>query len=79
LDIATDCTLQDLAIHPQVRDIIQHEIDELNTELAQYETIKKFEIIEEEFTTDNFLTPSLKVKRKLVSEHFKDKIEAMYH
>ncbi|HXH73349.1 MAG TPA: long-chain fatty acid--CoA ligase [Bacteriovoracaceae bacterium] len=78
LNLPTDCSLEDLARHPTVREILQNEIDEVNSELAQYETIKKFEIISEEFTTDNFLTPSLKVKRKIVSEHYKARIEAMY-
>ena len=57
---------------------VQKEIDEINQELAQFESIKKFTIITEEFSTDNFLTPSLKIKRKLVVERFKDEIDAMY-
>jgi long-chain acyl-CoA synthetase len=50
----------------------------MNTDLAQYETIKKFYVVPEEFTTDNFLTPSLKIKRKVVSERYIKEIEAMY-
>lgn len=78
LNLPTDCSVEDLAHHPQAREILQKEIDEVNTDLAQFETIKKFEVVTEEFTTENFLTPSLKVRRKVVSEHYKDKIEAMY-
>lgn len=78
LDLPTDCSVQDLARHPKVRELIGKEISDLNERLAQYETIKKFTIITEEFTTDNFLTPSLKVKRKVVSERYKAEIEAMY-
>lgn len=78
LGLSPNVTVEELAAHQGVRDIIQKEIDEVNTELARFESIKKFTIITEEFTTDNFLTPSLKVKRKVVTERYKDIIEAMY-
>ena len=78
LDLPTDCSVGELALNPKVREIIQLEIDEINRELAQFECIKKFELITEEFTTDNFLTPSLKIKRKLVLERYKDQVDAMY-
>lgn len=78
LDLPSDCSVMDLAQSPKVRDIIQKELDEVNAELAQFEQIKKFTIITEEFTTDNFLTPSLKIKRKAVVERFKEQINGMY-
>ena len=78
LGLAATVTVEELAAHQGVREIIQKEIDEVNTDLARFETIKKFCIITEEFTTDNFLTPSLKVKRKVVTERYKQQIEAMY-
>lgn len=78
LGLSPNITVQELAEHQGVRDFIQKEIDEVNTELARFETIKKFSIITEEFTTDNFLTPSLKVKRKVVTERYKETIEALY-
>ena len=78
LGLPSDCTVNDLAQSPKVREILQKEVDEINKDLAQYETIKKFAIVAEEFTTDNYLTPSLKIKRKVVSERYKSTIEAMY-
>lgn len=78
LNLPSDCSVSDLAKSPKVREVIQKEISELNQDLAQYETIKKFTIVTEEFTTDNFLTPSLKIKRKVVSERYKSEIEGMY-
>lgn len=78
LGLPSDCSVIDLAQHSQVKSIIQNEIDEINQELAQFETIKKFTIITEEFTTDNFLTPSLKIKRKVVVERYRSQIDAMY-
>lgn len=78
LDLTSDCSVMDLAQSPKVRELIQKEIDEINQELAQYESIKKFSIITEEFTTDNFLTPSLKIKRRPVVERYKTQIDEMY-
>lgn len=78
LGLSPDCSLTELSESPQVREWIQHDIDAVNQELAQFETIKRFQVIPEEFTTNNYLTPSLKIKRKLVTERFKDEIEALY-
>lgn len=78
LNLPSDCSVMDLAQNQRVKEIVQMEIDEINADLAQYETIKKFTIITEEFTTDNFLTPSLKIKRKVVVERYKTQIDEMY-
>lgn len=78
LGLPTDCSIADLAQNDKVREIIQKEIDVINQDLAQYETIKKFTLVPEEFTIENFLTPSLKIKRKVVSARYKGLIEAMY-
>lgn len=78
LNLPSDCTVEDLAKSPKVHEIIEKEVNEINVNLAQYESIKKFTIVTEEFTTENYLTPSLKVKRKIVSQRYKDAIEAMY-
>ncbi len=78
LELSPSVTVQELSRHMGVREIIQNEINEVNRDLARFETIKAFSIITEEFSTDNFLTPSLKVKRKVVMERYKDEIEAMY-
>ena len=78
LGLSSDCTIEDLAKNEKVIAIIQKEVDHINQDLAQYETIKKFTIVPEEFTIENFLTPSLKIKRKVVSARYAAIIEAMY-
>lgn len=78
LELPSNCSIEDLVKHPKIIEIIQIEIDEINQELAQYESIKKFALVTEEFTTDNFLTPSLKIKRKAVLSRYKDLIETLY-
>jgi len=58
---------------------VQKAVDEVNSHLARVEQIKKFTILERNFTVeDGELTPTLKVKRKIVNEHFADDIESMY-
>lgn len=78
LGLPSNCTVEDLSENDKVREIIEKEISEINQNLAQFETIKKFKILPEEFTIENYLTPSLKIKRKVVSQHYFAIIEAMY-
>ncbi len=58
---------------------MQVSVDELNSKLNKWETIKKFEILDRDFTVEaGELTPSLKVKRKAVEEKYRDILDAMY-
>ena len=77
--LGADCAVADLAKSAKVRALVQTDIDEVNTKLAKFETIKRFFICPEEFTIDGgLLTPSLKVKKKVALERYKTEIEAMY-
>jgi long-chain acyl-CoA synthetase len=68
-----------LSQSPEVRANLQASVDQLNTQLNRWETIKKFTVLDRDLSEeDGELTASLKVKRKVVEEHFADKIEAMY-
>ena len=68
-----------LVATPEVRKLYQEIVDGVNASLAQYERIKSFTLLDGELTTANGdLTPTLKVRRKIVEEHFRDKIDAMY-
>jgi long-chain acyl-CoA synthetase len=63
----------------QVQDLIQAELDRVNGKFARVEQVKKFRLIEQKLTAeDEELTPTMKLKRKLVNEKYKDLIEAMY-
>ncbi|MEM9069992.1 MAG: long-chain fatty acid--CoA ligase [Myxococcota bacterium] len=58
---------------------IEAYVQEMNKQFARVEQIKKFTILSRNFTVeDGELTPTLKVKRRMVNEHFADEIEAMY-
>lgn len=65
--------------HPEVVTKIEAEVMGCFGELASYEIPKKVLIIENDFSIEaGELTPTLKVKRKVVEEKYKDRIEAMY-
>ncbi|HKW14074.1 MAG TPA: AMP-binding protein, partial [Candidatus Krumholzibacteria bacterium] len=68
-----------LLASPEVHKLYQQVVDEVNETLAQFERIKSFTLLEAELTTaSGELTPTLKVRRKIVEEKFKDQIDAMY-
>jgi long-chain acyl-CoA synthetase len=58
---------------------VQEHVEALNQKLARVEQVKKFAILPRSLSVeDGELTPTLKIKRRVVSEHFADEIEAMY-
>jgi long-subunit acyl-CoA synthetase (AMP-forming) len=58
---------------------LEKQIETVNEKLARVQTIKRFTIIPREFTIDGGeLTPTMKVKRKIVNEKYKVEIEALY-
>jgi long-chain acyl-CoA synthetase len=62
-----------------IHKLVTERVEKVNAELASYETIKKFAIIETPLTIhDGLLTTTLKVRRKKVYERFKDVLEALY-
>ena len=63
----------------EVQALIQGEIDRVNTKFARVEQIKKFFLLENQLTAeDEELTPTMKLKRKLVEKKYSTQIEAMY-
>jgi long-chain acyl-CoA synthetase len=68
-----------LCRRPEIQELIQAEIDRVNQGFARVEQVKKFRLIEQKLTAeDEELTPTMKLKRKLVNEKYKGLIEAMY-
>ena len=62
-----------------VKQRVQEAIDKLNQTLPSYESIKRFTILEGDFSQETGeLTPTLKVKRKVATQKFKKEIDAMY-
>jgi long-chain acyl-CoA synthetase len=62
-----------------VKKLISSSVDEVNRKLAKYETVKQFQILPRELKVEEGeLTPSLKVKRKVVEKKFADLLDKMY-
>jgi long-chain acyl-CoA synthetase len=69
----------ELAQHPYVQFLIEGEINRLTAHLAQYETIKRFALLPDDFTFDNgALTFTMKLKRRVVEEKFAKVIDGLY-
>jgi long-chain acyl-CoA synthetase len=70
---------QSLCRTREVQELIQGEVDRVNAKFARVEQVKKFRLIEHKLTAeDEELTPTMKLKRKLVNEKYRDLIESMY-
>ncbi|HEX5293722.1 MAG TPA: AMP-dependent synthetase/ligase [Streptosporangiaceae bacterium] len=72
-------TIADLAADPDLTADIQGAVDEANQAVSRAESIRKFKILDVDFTEENgYLTPSLKVRRGVVVNDFAAEIEALY-
>ena len=69
----------ELCKHPRLIDLFERQIAGLTTELAQYERVKKVALLENELTIEGGeLTPTMKVKRRVVDEKFQKVIDQLY-
>ncbi len=69
----------EIARDDKTRELIGRYIDQLNDHLNRWEQIKRFAIIDRELSVEaGDLTPSLKLKRKVVIDNFSDRLEALY-
>jgi long-chain acyl-CoA synthetase len=68
-----------LAGDERVRALVQGIVDDVNRDRSRFEQIKRFAILPRDFTMeDGEVTPTLKLRRRAVQEHFADRIEALY-
>ncbi len=71
--------VEDLVSNNQVRELFEQRVAAVNGALPSYETIKKFVIVARDFSIEGGeLTPTLKLKRKVIYEKYKEKIDRMY-
>jgi long-chain acyl-CoA synthetase len=70
---------EEIAADPWVHALIEKEVTQMNSKLAQYETIKKFALLDHDFTFDGGqLTYTLKLKRRVIAERYAQMIEGLY-
>jgi long-chain acyl-CoA synthetase len=75
-----DKPLAELARNPAIVERIRQTVDGVNEKLASYARVKRFAVLPADFSTENGeLTPTLKVKRKVVGANYADLIESLYH
>lgn len=72
-------TVEDLVEMKQIYELLEKDLDQFQKKLANFERVRKFAILDKPFTIETGeLTPSLKVKRKVIEERYKELIEDMY-
>ncbi len=70
----------ELIANEKVYEIIRKDMNELQKDLAKYEQVRRFKLLANPFTIENGdLTPTMKVKRKIVEQKYADLIESMYN
>ena len=75
----TELTVLELVQKPETHQLFRDLIEEQTRDLARYERIKYFTLLGHEFTHENSeLTLTLKMKRRVIDEHYKQAIDRMY-
>jgi long-chain acyl-CoA synthetase len=74
-----EASLEELAAEEDVRTLIQGVVDGVNRDRSRFEQIKRFRILERDFSADHDeITPTLKLKRRVVQGHFANEIDELY-
>ena len=72
-------SMETLAADEQVVALVQGIVDEANRDRTRFEQIKRFAILPRDFTMEqDEMTPTLKLKRRVVMQHFADAVEQLY-
>ncbi|MBI4615095.1 MAG: long-chain fatty acid--CoA ligase [Planctomycetes bacterium] len=72
----TNVALADL---PELRSELARHVEKVNQTLARYETVKRFDVLPDTWTPETGeLTPTMKLKRRVIVEKYREKIERMY-
>ncbi len=70
---------QELVANEKVRELYRNVVEQVNKKLAQFETIKKMLLVADEFTVaGGEITPTLKLKRRIIEAKYKQQIEELY-
>lgn len=71
--------IDELVNMKQIYELLDNDLDQFQKKLASFERVRKFAILDKPFTIEGGeLTPSLKLKRKVIEERYKDLIDDMY-
>ena len=74
-----EMSVTEAAAHAAVREALDVAVERANKAVSRAESVRKYTVLTTDFTVDNdYLTPSLKVKRNLVLKDFATEIESLY-
>lgn len=72
-------TREELVAHPKVQELYAEIVEGINQNLARFEKLKRVIVVPDEFTIENgVLTPSLKLRRRVVEERYRKQIDDLY-
>ncbi|HWW75882.1 MAG TPA: long-chain fatty acid--CoA ligase, partial [Pyrinomonadaceae bacterium] len=72
-------TAADFCRHPRILDLLQRQVDSLTQDLSRFERVKRVALLERELTVaGGELTPTLKIKRRVIDEKYRDVIDRIY-
>ncbi|USE39360.1 hypothetical protein [Endozoicomonas sp. SCSIO W0465] len=70
---------KELVQHSSIQELIQERVNKIQKGLAKFEQVKKFTLLPKEFSIElGEITPTLKLRRKIIMKRFRKEIEAMY-
>ncbi|MDR1652728.1 MAG: long-chain fatty acid--CoA ligase [Prevotellaceae bacterium] len=69
---------KEMVENKEVIELFKKEVKEYNAHLGDYEQIKNFRLISDEWTPENFLSQTLKIKRKVLMKHYEKEIEILF-
>jgi long-chain acyl-CoA synthetase len=79
MQLGASTSNQDMLNNEKVRQLLDSEVQKVNKHLPQWEQIKKYQFLERAFTIESGeMTPTMKIKRNVVNDIYKEKIESMY-
>jgi long-chain acyl-CoA synthetase len=74
-----DCPWPELINHPLITEKVQKEVDRANDQLPRFMQVKYFRILQEPFSIEGGeMTPTMKLKKRVVEERYKDLLDSMY-
>ncbi|SEH16947.1 long-chain acyl-CoA synthetase [Natronorubrum sediminis] len=77
IDLPDD--LEEMCDDERVREYVGEEVQRVNEDFEKHETIKRFELVPQEFTEENeMLTPTMKKKRRVILDEFDDRVDRIY-
>lgn len=73
-------SLEDLKENPDIKNMIRQGVAQINSKLAAHEAVKNFAVLSEDFSIESGeITPSLKVKRRVVDQKYHELIDSLYN